>query len=189
MRAASMQKLLAERTSSGGETSRATTVVRYLGCQAESQGNTRAEAQMRVIKASKAQTRYSCGLWAPRSIGLGTKIRLWQTLVRSILLHAAEALVWLPRNVKTLEKWQNRALRHIARSPAQRTQDLRMRLGGHTVVSTLQVRRLLWAKKWLREETYPEDEDSCRRSHERNGCVKRAGTAAEIRPSIPGRLG
>ena len=67
-----------------GEPIRATTVVRYLGCQVESQGNTRAEAQMMVIKASKAQTRYSCGLWAPRSIGLTTKIRLWQTLVRSI---------------------------------------------------------------------------------------------------------
>ena len=59
-------------------------------------------------------------------------------------------------------KVQNRALRHIARSlvhvSRERTQDLRKRLGVHTVVSTLQVRRLLWAKKWLREETYPEDE-------------------------------
>ena len=85
-----------------GRTIRATTVVRYLGCQAESQGSTRAEARMRVIKASKAQTRYSCGLWAPRSIGLSTKIRLWQTLVRSILLYAAEAHAWLPRDVETL---------------------------------------------------------------------------------------
>ena len=49
-----------------GETIRATTAVRYLGCQVASQGNTRAEAQMMVIKASKAQTRDSCGLWAPR---------------------------------------------------------------------------------------------------------------------------
>ena len=72
VRAASMQKLLAEHTyqfTFRGETIRATTVVTYLGCQVESQGNTRAEAQMRVIKARKAQTRYSCGLWAPRSIG------------------------------------------------------------------------------------------------------------------------
>ena len=40
----------------------------------------------------------------------------------------------------------------------ERTQDLRKRLGVHTIVSKMQVRRLLWAKKWLREETYPEDE-------------------------------
>ena len=64
-----------------GETIRATTAIECPGCQVESQGNTRAEAQMRVIKA---QTRYSCRPWAPRSIGLRTKIRLWQTLVRSI---------------------------------------------------------------------------------------------------------
>ena len=142
-----------------GETIRATTVIECLGCQVESQGNTRAEAQMRVIKA---QTRYSCGPWAPRSIGLSTKIRLWQTLVRSILLYAAEHHTWLLRDVETLEKWQNRALRHIARSHGhmsrERTQDFRKKLGVHTVVSTLQVRRLLWAKKWLREEAYPEEE-------------------------------
>ena len=53
------------------------------------------------------------------------------------------------RDVETLDKWQNRALRHCARSPVhvsrERTQDLRKRLGVHTAVSTLQVRRLLWA--------------------------------------------
>ena len=141
-----------------GETIRATAVVKYLGCQVESQGSTRAEAKMRVTKAIKAQARYSRGLWAPRSIGLSTKLRLWQTLVRSILLYAAESHAWHPRDVETLEKCQKRSLRHIARAPVhvsrERTQDLRKRLGVHTVVSTLQVRRLLWAKKWLREETY-----------------------------------
>ena len=40
------------------------TNVKYFGCQ-ESQGSTRAEAQMRVTKAIKAQARYSRGLWAP----------------------------------------------------------------------------------------------------------------------------
>ena len=59
---------------------------------------------MRVTKASKAQARYSRRLWAPRSIGLATKISLWLTLVRSILLYAAEAHAWLPRDVETLEK-------------------------------------------------------------------------------------
>ena len=83
-----------------GETIRATTVVKHLGCQVESQGNTRAEAQMRVTKVIKAQARYSRGLWAPRSIGLSTKTRLWQTLFRSTLLYAAEARAWLPRDVE-----------------------------------------------------------------------------------------
>ena len=65
------------------------------------------------------------------------------------------------RDVETLEKWQNRASRHIARAPVhvsgERTQDIRRRLGVYTVTSTLQVRRLLWAKKWLREGTIPMD--------------------------------
>ena len=135
------------------ETTRAVAVDKYLKCQLESSGSTGAEAQMRVSEASEAQARYSRGLWAPRSIGLSTKIRLLQTLVRSILLHAAEAHAWQPRDVKTLQKLQNRALRHKARAPfhvsRERTQDRRKRLGVHTVTSTLQVRRWLWAKKWL----------------------------------------
>ena len=87
-----------------GETIRATTVVKNLGCQVESQGSTRAEAQMRVTKAIKAQARCSRGLWAPRSIGLATKIRLGQALVRSVLRYAAEAHAWQPRDVETLEE-------------------------------------------------------------------------------------
>ena len=160
-----------------GETIRATTVGRYLGCQVESQGNTRAEAPMRVFKASKAHARYSRGLWA-RSIGLSTRIKLWQALVCSVLLYAAEAHAWQPRDVETLEKGQNRALRHTARSlvhvSRERTQDLRKKLGVHTVVSTLQVRRLLWTKRWLREETYPEDE--------------RTGASEAARAMVFGRL-
>ena len=44
----------------------------------------------------------------------------------------------------------------------------------HTVVSTMQVRRLLWANKWLREETYPEDE--------------RTGAGEAMRAMVFGRL-
>ena len=69
------------------ETIRTTTVVKYLGCKVESQGSTRAEAQMRVTKAIKAQARYSRGLWTLRSIG-----------------YAAESDVWVLRDVETLEK-------------------------------------------------------------------------------------
>ena len=94
-----------------GETIRAIAVVKCLGCHLESPGNTHAEAQTKVNKASQAETRFSRGLWAPRAIGLSTKIRLWQTLVRSA--HACQ-----PRGVETLEKCQKRSLRHIARAPA-----------------------------------------------------------------------
>ena len=59
---------------------------------------------MRVTKAIKAQARCSRGLWAPRSIGLATKIRLGQALVRSVLRYAAEAHAWQPRDVETLEE-------------------------------------------------------------------------------------
>ena len=56
--------------------------------------------------------------------------------------------------------------------PARKT--LRKRLGVHTVFSTLQVRRLLWAKKWLRGETYPEEE--------------RTGAGEAMRAMLFGRL-
>ena len=90
-----------------GETIRATTVVvKYPGCQVESQGSTRAGAQMRVTTTIKAQARHSLGLWALRSIGLANKIRLWQALVRSVLMYAAEAHARQPRDVETQENWQ-----------------------------------------------------------------------------------
>ena len=108
---ASMQKLPVEHISShfGCETIRATKVVKYLGSQVESQGSMRAEAQMRFTGAIKAQARYSRVLCAPRSIGLSNKSRLWLTLVRCILLYAAEAHAQPPRDVQTLEKRQNRS--------------------------------------------------------------------------------
>ena len=60
-----------------------------------------------------------------------------------------------PRDVETLEKLQHRALIHIARSPcficlesARKTSESGLE---YTVVSTLQVRRLLWATSLLRE--------------------------------------
>ena len=113
---------------------------------------------------------YSCGLWAPRSSGSSTKIRLWQAPVRSVLLYAAEAHAWPPRDVETP--------RHIARSGVQvsreRTQDHRKRLGAHTVVSTLQVQRLLGPKKCLREEKYPEGD--------------RTGAGEAMRAMVFGRL-
>ena len=98
---------------------------------------------MWISKTSKAQARYSRGLWAPRSIGLNTQIRLWQTLVRSILLCAAEAHAWQPRGVETLDKWRNHAPRHTARAlvhvSRERTQD-RRRGSVRTVTFTFQVR-------------------------------------------------
>ena len=44
----------------------------------------------------------------------------------------------------------------------------------YTVFSTLQVRRLLWAKKWMREETYREEE--------------RTGASEAMRAMVSGRL-
>ena len=121
-----------------------------LGCQLESQGSTRAEAQMRVFKASEAQARHS-------TIGLSTKIRLWQALVRSVLLFTRG-------NRETCKLWKNGKSSNTThcKIPCSCVSGAHARLGKrlrvHTVVSTLQVRSLLWAKKWLREETYPEDE-------------------------------
>ena len=104
----------------------------------------------------KNQTRYSRGLWTPRSIDLSVKIRLCLTLIRSILLYAVEAHTWLS-DVETLEKLQNRALRHIARSAVdvsrERAQDLWQRLRVRC-----KFRDYSGQRKWLREETYPEKE-------------------------------
>ena len=78
VRAASIQELLAEHTSSHFEVKQFEPPQKLdtLGAR-WSLRETRAEAQMRVTNAINAQARESGGLWAPRSIGLATRIRLW----------------------------------------------------------------------------------------------------------------
>ena len=127
----------------------------------------------------RTRPRYSRGLWAPRSIGLSTKIRLWQTLVRTILLYAAEAHAWQPRDVETVEKWENRVhydtlqeLLFLCLGSARKTFEgglectrsrLRCKFGDCSC-----------AKKWLREGTIPMD--------------KRTGAGEAMRAMVFGRL-
>ena len=84
-------------------------------------------------------------------------------------------------NRETWKHWRSCKTSHydtIARAPVhvsrERTQDLRRRLGVYTVTSTLEVRRLLWAEKWLREGTFPVD--------------KRTGAGEATRAVVFGRL-
>ena len=139
---------------------RATTIIRYLGCKINSLGNTHAEAQMKVTKPINAQTRYSCGL-------LGASIHRTEHQNQAAADAGSKHVAVLQQKPlrgfrETWKRWKSGALRLTARSPVhmsrERTQDLRKRLGVHAVVSTLQVRRPLWAKKWLREEAYPWEE-------------------------------
>ena len=103
---------------------------------------------------------------------------MWHTLVRSILLLASEAHARQPREVETVEQCQKRTLRQMERAPVhvsrECTQDVRRGLGVYTATSALQVRRLLWAKKWLREGTIPMD--------------KRTGAGKTMRAMVFGRL-
>ena len=82
-----------------------------------------------------------------------TKVRLWMSLVQSVLLYGAEVQFLGKGDLMKLERWQTKSLRHIARSPVhitrERSDALRLRLGMNTVASTIQVRRIKWEQKWI----------------------------------------
>ena len=129
-----------------GETIRATTVVKYLGNQVES--------QRRGTDAGHH------GHQGPSSIfswTLGTSFHGIEHQNQAVADAGSGAFCCMQQKLmrgfrETLKRWKSVKTVHYD------TQDLRKRLGVHTVVSTLQVRRILWAKKRVREETDPEEE-------------------------------
>ena len=68
--------------------------------------------RLRVIK-SKLEVLVAAAGPGTRRINAETG-NLWRALVRSILMFAAEALAWIPKDVETLEKYQNRAIRRCS---------------------------------------------------------------------------
>ena len=92
---------------------------------------------------------WACGLlvllaWQPKSGSGGA-------MVRTVLMYAAEAHAWQPRHLETLDNASNTTHCKIpSRTHARLSKEA---WSTHSSVS-LQVRRSLWAKKWLQEETY-----------------------------------
>ena len=97
--------------------------------------------------------------------GLKLRVRIWQTLVRSVALYALEVAVLTKGELRRLERWQTIKLRHLLRQPAHTTHlinyEVRRRCRVFTIESTLLERRLRWWQRVIRPglEASPPDYD------------------------------
>ncbi len=106
------------------------------------------ELDDRIMKANAAMSRLT-KIWRNTELNLEEKIRVYHTLVTTLLLYATETRIWSSTQMARLEAVQMRHLRRIAKSPAHLTlesnDDLRERTKTFSMSSQIQTRRLkLW---------------------------------------------
>lgn len=128
-------------------------VAKYLGTLLAASGSHTHEVRSRVSKATTALSRVARGVWR-HAIGLELKVRLYLTLVRSVLCYGTECWHLNKTQLRMLEQVQNRALRWASKAPSHITHEtseaLRERLRVPTVESWIRLARLRWLRKALR---------------------------------------
>jgi hypothetical protein len=122
---------------------------KYLGVQigGSTEMNSK-EIKDRIEKANKAMMRLT-RIWKMESIKLEEKVKIYKTLVTSLLTYATETRVWSNAQMEQLEAIQMRHIRRIAKSPAHITlesnEELRRRMGVPSMTSLIRQRRIrLW---------------------------------------------
>ena len=85
---------------------------RYLGSIVDTQGGTEADVKTRISKA-RAAVNILRNVWKSRVIGKTTKIRLFNTNVKSVLLYGAETWRINKITLKRIQTFVNQCLRKI----------------------------------------------------------------------------
>uniref|UniRef100_A0A1B0CEZ9 DUF6451 domain-containing protein n=1 Tax=Lutzomyia longipalpis TaxID=7200 RepID=A0A1B0CEZ9_LUTLO len=90
-------------------------IFQYLGSQITSDGGAKTDVQTRIRKARGA---FAClrGVWRSPHLSLRTKLRIFNSNVKSVLLYACET--WCPSSdtIRRLQTFVNRCLRNIIRA-------------------------------------------------------------------------
>ncbi len=130
------------------------TVAKYLGVQSQAYGRSHVEISKRISSARQVHNRLASVIWRSHFVPTVFKVYLWCSLVQSVLLYATFIWVLTNAQLRNLETFQLRCLRHLAKSPVHLTGEsnrrLRERLRVFTVVSVLRYRRITWYQKVLR---------------------------------------
>jgi len=84
----------------------------YLGCLQSSSGQCRPDLKRRIGFASSTMSSLS-RIWKDKRLTTATKVRLYQVLVMSVLLYAAETWTLLAADLRTLEAFHMRCQRQI----------------------------------------------------------------------------
>ena len=85
---------------------------RYLGSIVDTRGGTEADVKTRISKA-RAAFHILRNVWKSRVIGKTTKIRLFNTNVKSVLLYGAETWRMNKTTLKMIQTFVNQCLRKI----------------------------------------------------------------------------
>lgn len=125
------------------------TFLKYLGVFVDLSWGVTMEVSTRISKAAGAFARLSRRVWRCRIIPQELKLRIYITLVLSILLYGIAARVLTKTQMNRLEVWHVRSVRRILRKPAYMTRETHTQTlkdaGVHTILSTVRRQRLvLW---------------------------------------------
>jgi len=128
----------------------------YLGSIMAPNGGAEADTKSRISKARYAFHQLK-KIWASRNIGIHTKLRLFRSNVKSVLLYGAETWRTTKTTLQTVQAFINRCLRRILNIFWPETisnKELWTRTGEVTVEVAIRRRRWSWLGHTLRK---PED--------------------------------
>jgi len=87
----------------------------YLGNRVDKNGGTEKDIKSRTSRAQIA-SRSLHKIWQPNNLSLRTKLRLFNTNVKSVLLHGAETWKTTKNLINKIQAFINRCLRRILRA-------------------------------------------------------------------------
>ena len=90
-----------------------TNVFTYLGSKIANDGQLDAEINCRIAKASVSFGKLHSRVWSSHGLKLNTKVEVYNVVVLSTLLYAAETWTLYQRHIKKLEAFHQRFLRAI----------------------------------------------------------------------------
>ena len=125
----------------------------YLGSIVNQQGGTVADVKARISKARTAFNQLS-KIWKASNISLRTKLRLFNSNVKSVLLYGCETWKTTQTIIKRLQTFINRCLRNILKIKWQdriRNEDLYSRTGQKDIITEIGLRRWRWIGHTLRK--------------------------------------
>ena len=125
----------------------------YLGSIVDTQGGTDADVKTRINKARTAFLQLK-NIWASRNLSVHTKIRLFNTNVKAVLLYGAETWRTTVTTMKKIQIFINNCLRRIIRLRWPDTisnEDLWQQTRQQPIEADIQRRRWRWIGHTLRK--------------------------------------
>ena len=125
----------------------------YLGSIVDKQGGTDADVKIRISKARTAYHQLK-NIWASRDISNNTKLRIFNTNVKSVLLYGAETWRSTVNTNKKIQTFINTCLRRILKirwPETIRNEDLWQRTKQRPADAEIKMRRWRWIGHTLRK--------------------------------------